>query len=58
MVVEERRGAVKEDIYPIPLSVLVEKNDDQLGEHLVTLFAEWQVPALKCDIHEVPDDEN
>lgn len=41
-------------MYPVPLSVLVEKYDDQLGEHLVAFFTEWQVPTLKCHIHNVP----
>lgn len=54
--VRKAEGA-REDVYPIPLSVLVQENDDQLGEHLVALFAEWQVSALKCDVHEVPDNE-
>lgn len=53
-----REDKIRVDIYPVPLSVLVEKNDDQFREHLVTLFAEWQVPAFKCDIHEVPEDED
>lgn len=46
------------NIHPVPLSVLVQENDDQLGEHLVALLAEGQVPAFERHIHEVPEDES
>ncbi len=46
------------DIHPVPLSILVEKNDDQFGEHLVTFFTKWQVSPFKCHIHNVPENDN
>lgn len=53
-ITTRRRIRGREDIYPVPLSVLVQKYDDQLGEHLVAFFTEWQVPTLKCHIHNIP----
>lgn len=40
--------------HPVPLSLLVEQNDDQLGVHLVPVLAERQITPLKRHIHQVP----
>lgn len=44
--------------HPVPLSLLVEQNDDQLGMHLVSVLAERQITSLKRDIHQVPAEGN
>lgn len=40
--------------YPLPLPLLGQKDDHQLGMHLVSIFTEWQIPAFKGDIDQVP----
>lgn len=40
--------------HPVPLSLLVEQNDDKLGVHLVSVLAERQITPLKRHIHQVP----
>lgn len=44
--------------HPVPLSLLVEQNDDQLGVHLVSVLAERQITPLKRHIHQVPVEGN
>lgn len=44
--------------HPVPLSLLVEQNDDQLGVHLVSVLAERQIAPLECHIHQVPVEGN
>lgn len=44
--------------HPVPLSLLVEQNDDQLGVHLVSVLTERQITSLKSHIHQVPADGN
>lgn len=44
--------------YPVPLSLLVEQNDDQLGVHLVSILTERQITPLKRHIHQVPVEGN
>ncbi len=44
--------------HPVPLSLLVEQNDDQLGVHLVSVLAERQITPLKRHIHQVPAEGN
>lgn len=44
--------------HPVPLSLLVEQNDDQLGMHLVSVLTERQISSLKRHIHQVPAEEN
>lgn len=43
--------------YPLPLPLLGQKDDHQLGMHLVSVFAERQIPAFKGDIDQVPAGE-
>ena len=40
--------------HPVPLSVLVEQDDDQLRMQLVPVLAERQITPLKRHIHQVP----
>lgn len=40
--------------HPVPLSLLVEQNDDKLGVHLVSILTERQITPLKRHIHQVP----
>lgn len=40
--------------HPLPLPLLVEQDDDQLGVHLVSVLAERQIPPLERHIHQVP----
>lgn len=40
--------------YPLPLPLLGQKDDDQLGMHLVSVLTERQIPAFKGDIDQVP----
>lgn len=42
------------DPHPVPLSLLVEQNDDKLGVHLVSVLTERQITPLKRHIHQVP----
>ncbi len=44
--------------HPVPLSLLVEQNNDQLGMHLVSVLAERQITPLKRHIHQVPVEGN
>lgn len=44
--------------HPLPLSLLVEQNDDQLGVHLVSVLTERQITPLKRHIHQVPGEGN
>lgn len=44
--------------HPVPLSLLVEQNDDQLGVHLVSILTERQITPLKRHIHQVPVEGN
>lgn len=43
--------------YPLPLPLLGQKDDDQLGMHLVSVLTERQIPAFKGDIDQVPAGE-
>lgn len=45
------------DSYLFPFSVFVENNDHQLWVFLVAVFCEWQVSAIPCHIHHVPESE-
>lgn len=40
--------------HPVPLSVLVEQDDDQLGMQLVSVLTERQITPLERHIHQVP----
>lgn len=44
--------------HPVPLSLFVEQNDDQLGVHLVSVLAERQITPLERHIHQVPAEGN
>lgn len=44
--------------HPVPLSVLVEQDDDQLRMQLVSILTERQIPPLERHIHQVPAEGN
>lgn len=47
-------GELSKISYPLPLPLLGQKDDHQLGMHLVSVLTEWQVPAFKGNIDQVP----
>lgn len=53
----EQDASSHREAYLLPLSVLVENNDHQLWVFLVAILCEWQVSAIPCHIHHVPESE-